>query len=173
MLHNSSLQSLNQVIDIIESIQKLPKSNLQNPYSTLNIGNHIRHICDHYFALKSGIEKGIVDYNNRSRGSKIETDCIVGLAKLKLITKWIDVIQNTFSQKEQTKRIKVISEIDCLLTQSMKFDSNIAREFLYLINHTIHHAAHIGLILKHHGIEVPLNTGMAPCTMSYLREGAN
>lgn len=171
MLHNSSLQSLNQVIDIIEGIQKLPKEKLENPYFALNIGNHVRHIFDHYLALKTGVEQGVVNYNNRSRGSKIESDSNVGLAKLKLLIEWIEVVKKNHSPKKLEGKIKVLSEIDCLQTQSMEFDSNIARELLYLINHTIHHAAHIGLILKHHGIEVPLNAGMAPCTMSFLRDG--
>ena len=69
--------------------------------------------------------------------------------------------------------IQVYSEIDCLQTQNMTFKSSVAREFLYLINHTIHHAAHISLIASQHNVEIPLNTGMAPCTMTFLRSQNN
>lgn len=64
----------------------------------------------------------------------------------------------------------ITSEIDCLTTLTQKFRSNVAREALYLINHTIHHAAYIRLLLKGCGIELASHIGIAPCTATFQRE---
>lgn len=64
----------------------------------------------------------------------------------------------------------ITSEIDCLTTLTEKFRSNVAREALYLINHTIHHATYIRLLLKGCGVELASHIGIAPCTATFQRE---
>ncbi len=169
MLHKSIHQALNQVINIVNSLQDLTQTKHDYLYNELNIGNHIRHINDHFFALMEGSRIGIIDYNTRNRGSAIETDSNIAIQQVNQILDWIEVSENSHTKDDLNKAIKIISEIDCIQTQSMEFSSNIARELLYLINHTIHHTAHIGLIAKNNGIEIPLDVGMAPCTMTFLR----
>ena len=53
--------------------------------------------------------------------------------------------------------------------QSEKMTSNIGRELLYLINHSIHHMAYATLLARTHGIELPAGIGLAPGTASYER----
>lgn len=166
MLRNSVKQVINQIINMIEQLQDLPNTKRQYLYCELNIGKHIRHINDHFIALKNGINTGIIDYNCRSRGTEIETNDVIAVSQIKELLKWVE----EYNFDESNGIIKVLSEIDCLQTQSLEFQSNIAREFLYLINHTIHHAAHIGLIATAQGIEIPLNTGLAPSTLSFMRD---
>lgn len=169
MLHKSIYQALNQIVNIVKSLQDLTHTKHDYLYSELNIGNHIRHINDHFFALIEGSRTGVIDYNTRNRGTAIETNSNIALDQLHQILNWIEESKNSHTKDDLNKDIKIISEIDCLQTQSMEFYSNIARELLYLINHTIHHTAHIGLIAKNQGIKIPLDTGMAPCTMTFLR----
>ena len=169
MLLNATKQSLNQIISIIEQLDNLAKIKQQYLYCELNIGKHIRHINDHFFALKQGINTGIIDYNNRNRGTKIETQSCVALSQLQQLIAWLEHNEHELSIAEMNKSIKVFSEIDCLHTQSMEFSSTVGREMLFLINHTIHHAAHIALIAKNQGVDIPLNTGMAPSTMNFLK----
>jgi hypothetical protein len=169
MLLDSIKQSLNQIITSLEQIHKQSTLKQQYLYCELNIGKHVRHINDHFLAVKQGLVTGIIDYNGRNRGTDIETNSDIALQQIHDLISWIDTDIGKFNEKEINKQIKIFSEIDCQETQSMEFSSTIAREFLYLINHTIHHAAHIALIAKYHDVEIPLNTGMAPCTMTYLR----
>jgi len=66
--------------------------------------------------------------------------------------------------------VVVISEIDCAQSIVQRFDSSVDREFLYLINHTLHHLAYVGLVLSHAGLALPPHVGVAPGTASFLRQ---
>lgn len=169
MLLNSTRTALQQIVSVIEIVLSLNPIKKDYLYIECNLGKHIRHICDHFLALKHGIITQLVDYNRRNRGTKIEHDSDVALIQLMEIIDWLDSYETNTNVIDLNQEIQVFSEIDCLQTQNMTFKSNIAREFLYLINHTIHHAAHITIIANQQGVEIPQNTGMAPCTMSFLR----
>ena len=169
MLLNSTKTALQQIVSVIETVQNLNSIKKNYLYIECNLGKHIRHICDHFLALKHGINTKLVDYNNRNRGTKIETDSDVAMLQLQQLIDWLKSYETETNLVDLDQDIQVFSEIDCLQTQNMNFKSTVAREFLYLINHTIHHAAHISIIAKQHGVEIPLNTGMAPCTMTFLR----
>ena len=41
------------------------------------IGEHTRHIIEFYFCLMNGLEKKVVNYDNRKRERQIETDPVV------------------------------------------------------------------------------------------------
>jgi uncharacterized damage-inducible protein DinB len=169
VLLKSVKTSLEQIIAIVDALHTLPKTRLDNLYTEQNIGKHIRHISDHFYAVKHGIISDMINYNERNRGTNIETDSISAVNQLNELIGWLDGINNQYNDESIHQEVMIYSEVDCLQTLSMKFKSSLARELLYLINHTIHHAAHIGLICQRNGIEIPLNTGMAPCTMTYLR----
>lgn len=169
MLLNSTKTALQQIVSVIETVQSLNPIKKDYLYIECNLGKHIRHICDHFLALQHGINTQLVDYNNRNRGTEIEIDSDVALLQLQQLIDWLQSCETKNSIIDLDQDIQVFSEIDCLQTQNMTFKSNVAREFLYLINHTIHHAAHISIIAKQQGVEIPLNTGMAPCTMTFLR----
>lgn len=169
MLLKSIKQSLDQILVIVDQLKSLNEIKQQYLYCELNIGKHVRHINDHFLALKHGINTGVIDYNRRNRGTTIETNIDTALTDIQQLITWLENYENSTNDEEIHKPIKIFSEIDCLNTINQQFNSTIARELLYLINHTIHHAAHIGLIAKNQGIEIPLNTGMAPCTMTFLR----
>lgn len=165
MLLNSVKQTLSQVTYIIDKIQDLSVSEKQYLYCKLNIGSHIRHINDHFLAVKQGMETGLIDYNSRNRGSKIESDAQLALGVLDDLHEWID----SCDFEAMNSDIRVLSEINTVQTESLEFQSSLAREFLYLINHTIHHTAHIGLIARNQGIDIPIDSGLAPCTKTFLR----
>jgi len=173
MLLKSLKQSIDQIISIVEQLQNLNEVKQQYLYCELNIGKHIRHITDNFLALIHGINTGVIDYNRRNRGTKIETSIDAALTDLQQLISWLKNYESSTKGEEIHKAIKIFSEIDCLHTINQEFNSTIARELLYMINHTIHHAAHIGLIAKNQGIEIPLNTGIAPCTMTFLRAHNN
>jgi len=173
MLLNSTKTALQQIVRVVEMIQNTNTIKKNYLYSECNIGKHIRHICDHFLALKQGISTHLVDYNIRNRGTEIEINCDVAMMQLQELIDWLDLCENKTIGIDLNQDIQVYSEIDCSQTQNMTFRSNIAREFLYLINHTIHHAAHITIIAYHHGVNIPIHTGMAPCTMTHLRTKTN
>jgi len=157
-------ESLEQLSQILETLNTVPKPLADTVYVEANVGKHLRHNFDHLNALKTGLQTGTVDYNRRTRDSAVECDRLLAAQQLSVLQLWVD----TDDLSNQT--LSVISEISCHNMQSMEFTSNLHREILYMINHTIHHAAHIKLLLVQYGIKLPERIGLAPGTATHLRQ---
>lgn len=164
MLRNSVLNSLSQILDIIHLVHSLPESTAIEFYRDKNAGKHIRHVLDHFYAFLPAQQTGILDYNLRNRESVVEKDWVAAKTQL------LDVIEKLKVLPINDKDLSVISEIDVSDTQNEICQSNIRRELLYLINHTIHHAAYIKLLAQICEITLPAHIGIAPSTASYLRK---
>ncbi len=163
-LHKSSCSSLEQILAILTAVHQKQIDHSQEIYISAGVGRHIRHIIDHYSALKNGLDSGVVDYNQRTRNSVIETNLFSAKEKIQKISDWLN------NQEDCNKDVIVNSEIDCEQSINQKFSSNKDRELLYLINHTIHHAAYIKLQLQKFEVYLPEQIGVAPCTASHLRQ---
>ena len=163
-LHKSSCASLDQIQIILKAIHQKQIESSKEYYINAGIGRHVRHIIDHYIALKKGLESGEADYNQRSRNSVLETNLDSANKKIQQLIDWVNHLDESNSQ------LIVYSEIDCDDSINQKFSSNKDRELLYLINHTIHHAAYIKLLLQQFPIKLPDYIGIAPSTATHLRE---
>lgn len=161
-LRDATIEALDQIRALITAVNDAggPAENL---YATSGIGRHVRHVVDHFRALQAGIESGIVNYDVRHRDSDMEQHADLGLDEIQDLISWL---RN--STTDETP-VEVVSEISCLHDESKQFQSNIRRELLYLINHTIHHAAYAALIARQHGVEPDAGIGLAPATATFLR----
>lgn len=164
MLREALLQSLDQIRRILDRLDALASPDGGWLYAETGIGRHLRHINDHFLALIEGGEAGWVDYNRRHRDSPVECDLQAGRDQLEGILDWCR------ETELEERSLRIVSEIDCRASHSLSFESNLSRELLYLINHTIHHAAYIRLRLAQEGVELPPDIGLAPGTASYLRD---
>lgn len=163
MMRTALANSLEQLNDILVELEQMPGQLADSVYREANVGQHIRHVFDHMLAIKLAVEEGVVDYDKRDRGNEVETDRLMASQQLSLLRLWIQ------TEDFDDRRVSVASEIDCANTKRMHFDSNLNREILYVINHTIHHAAHIKLVLAQFGINLPAHIGVAPGTASFNR----
>ncbi|EAR08207.1 DinB family protein [Reinekea blandensis] len=128
-----------------------------------SIGQHVRHILDHYRAVKTGIEENCIDYNRRHRNSPVEHCPESALETINELKHWLST--GAFTNND----IAVISEICLNTTQSERLHSNLSRELLYLINHSIHHMAYSSVLAKQLNINLPAHIGLAPGTRTHLR----
>lgn len=165
MMRTALANALEQFNDILVELEQIPGQLSDNVYREANVGQHMRHVFDHMLAIKLAIGEGLVDYDKRDRGNEVETDRLMASQQLSLLRLWIQ------TEDFDDRKVSVASEIDCENTQRMLFDSNLNREILYVINHTIHHAAHIKLLLAQYGINLPAHIGIAPGTASFNRRG--
>ena len=156
-------KSLEQLQVILTELNRLPTQLGNEVYLDANVGRHLRHVLRNAEALKQALDTGLVEYDQLDRGNAVETDRLMAMQQLSLLRLWVQ------TEDLDNRRIAVASEIDCDNTQRMQFDSNLHREILYVINHTIHHAAHIKLALKQFGIALPDAIGIAPGTATHLR----
>lgn len=163
-LTSALVATLSQIQQVLTILRTPPIPAHSNVYVENDIGLHVRHVMDHVQAFLAGVQSGEVDYNVRYRNSLCETDPDIASTQLDAI---MDMIQGT---KVVAGTLSVVSEVDCVATRSERFESNAAREVLYLINHTIHHAAYIRLLLRNSGIVLPEHIGVAPSTATFRRE---
>ena len=171
MLRDALLDCLLQVETVLNAWEQAPDA-----FVELGVGRHLRHIYDHFLAAQPAAlcahnnNDVSIDYNSRNREALIERDLLASQQALAALLQWCqqlpadDVLFNY--------PVVVISEVNCLQQTSASFNSYIARELLYLMNHAIHHLAYIKLLLCGVGIELPSHVGIAPSTASYQRQRA-
>lgn len=158
----------NANLDVLEQLKSLIR-HCYNIYadpddaSHSGIGQHVRHVLDHYRAFRQGLDARCVDYNLRTRNSPSETCPETALRQIDDIMAWLARLDIPSAP------IQVISEIALQRTRCEQMPSHTEREMLYLINHAIHHMAYAALLARQQGVPVPTTIGLAPGTASYQR----
>ncbi len=161
-LVESNIEVLQQVESFLQSLTAEQYIEISHN-NQFGIGRHLRHILDMYSALQEGVLGGIVDYDKRSRGSKIESDIMAAAEALQAMIAWM---QQSFSV-DATINIK--TEINTSKTKSTTLASTISRELCYLSSHTVHHLAYMALLARSLGVKTDPSHGVAPATASYQR----
>jgi len=160
-LNRANIEVLGQLKELLTCCRSLY---CRTPGSSVaGIGEHVRHVLDHYRAFQAGMLSDCVDYNYRTRNSIEETDPLIASQHIDGLVDWLA------GNELMPATIQVISEINLLHSHSEKMISTPARELLYLINHSIHHMAYAALLAKTNDIAVPAHIGLAPSTVSYQR----
>jgi len=128
-----------------------------------SVGAHIRHIQDHVRAALDGAEDGFIAYDrdgtSRRRGSPVETDRSLCRQELRELAERLDA----FSRQDgavQVEKILVPGEDPVVL------ESSLAREFAFVMHHSVHHNAVIAAQLRSLGYELPADFGVAPATLA-------
>ncbi|MBT5032837.1 MAG: hypothetical protein HOM55_11140 [Proteobacteria bacterium] len=158
---NANVEALQKIIELIRiasgtSYHKTP------PTGGSTIGRHVRHVLDHFDALKTGLAKGKIDYDQRHRDCVIETDARLATTHTKSIIDWL------LKHAKTDKALNIKTEVSAVLQQPQTVSSSLKRELVYLMNHTIHHSAYTALLLKSFGEVVDESIGLAPATQIYL-----
>lgn len=135
------------------------------PQGQSSIGEHTRHIVDHYASVLAGVQSGIVNYESRDRGGRLEQDFELCLATLDGIAKELSEIRAEILNR----RVEVV-QIATLDREPCVFASSLDRELAFLSGHTIHHLSTMLLVARLAGIEVPCELGMAFSTQAAQSE---
>jgi hypothetical protein len=138
------------------------------PHFASSAGAHMRHILDHYSALKDGLSKGLVNYNKRNRYSNVETCPQSALLQWQDIEKWIIEV----SQLDADMPITVVCETSVYETKNTHTKSTLARELVFVSSHAIHHFSLMAVINSLLGNKDEANFGVAPSTATYTRQQA-
>ena len=160
MLTNITSDTFAQLRSIIDQLDKDQFSEKLELLNFSSIGQHVRHVLEFYVCLSQGIKSGTVDYDKRVRNLSIETNPNYAIVIL-------DELSNVFCCEEIE---------DTALTNSIEYNgvileanSSVSRELIYLIEHSIHHYAIIGIALKSHfgDVKIPENFGVAYSTKKH------
>ncbi len=124
--------------------------------SDATIGQHTRHLLEFYQCLLAQMDHGQVNYDERRRDSQLEESTATALTA-------IDEIEGALSQLTSKAPLTVCGTA----TGGERVATNVDRELLYNLEHSIHHLAiiKIGLKLVAPMIELPSTFGVAPSTL--------
>lgn len=138
------------------------------PHFSSSAGAHMRHILDHYLALKEGLCVGVVNYNKRNRHASFESCPKAALNVWQDIEEWL----STIDLQQADKPLVVICETSVYQTQNTQTDSTLARELVFVSSHAIHHFSLLTVMSSILGIQTESQFGIAPSTASYIRQQA-
>lgn len=166
---SSHQKVLSQAIELLKEIPHTDYTEIRQPFFHSSIGQHIRHILDHFTALQSGFDQDFVNYNIRHRHSQIEQLPELAKVQCETLQQWL----GNLVQEDLDKSFIVESEISVSHQHSVKVRSNLARELLFVNSHAIHHYAMIKVIRLLQNAEVPSEFGFAPATLTYMHHSAS
>jgi len=131
-----------------------------------SIGGHYRHCLDHFTSLLRALDRGEVDYDQRDRDPRLESD--PGLAAE--VTRGIRAALGAFSAEVLAARVPTRCAVSYSGMPAPAFESTLGRELVYAVAHTIHHFALIAFLARGMGLALPDHFGVAPSTVAHRRQ---
>jgi hypothetical protein len=130
------------------------------PAASGSIGEHVRHCLDHVSALVSANPSFCLSYDRRDRGTPVETDPAEALRCIQLLRIKVAVGRWSTRLDDPICVMSVVARGGVMVPGM----STLARELAFVLNHTIHHQATIGILASLYGSDVPDGFGYAPST---------
>lgn len=131
-----------------------------NTDDTSSIGEHIRHIISFFVAFNSGVTTKEINYDQRIRNKKVETNVV--FAKT-LLNKQIEL---TFLNLDQNNVDAMVQTTENGQTAC----STLGRELMALQSHTTHHLALIKPMIQSLNIEINNKIGRSQSTIDYHKK---
>ena len=129
-----------------------------------SIGGHVRHCLDHFDALLSAVKSRTLCYDGRSRGTIIETHRLAALGALRI--KAGELAATDWRSPAAPISLTVLLSADEPPAETI---TTLDRELAFVLSHTIHHCALIGLMAASMGLSLPDSFGCAPSTLAYRK----
>jgi hypothetical protein len=162
LIIDDNIRFLEQGLQLLKGIADEHYTHVEPPLYRNGVGAHIRHCLDHYVGLLDGIACAVVDYDARAREVEIETDRSYAISCIEAL------VERLKSLPENDSDRAIACKMDCGSEDVQRMSSSsVRRELQFLISHTVHHYALIGMMLKHQGIEPHPDFGVAPSTLRY------
>jgi hypothetical protein len=154
----------NIFVQLSESIKQLSPTEYTQPSNILfnaTIGQHVRHIIELFIELEKGYDYGTVNYENRKRDYRIETD-------KEFATELLQKIYSNINRPDKYLLLEAGYDEDS--SETLTIQSNYYREVVYNLEHTVHHMALIRVgINEVSNIRLPEGFGVASSTIKYRK----
>jgi DinB superfamily len=132
------------------------------PYNA-SIGQHYRHVLDHFLCLEAGALSGEIDYDNRARDPQLETD----LRFARATTERLICSFSNYQFDQLTEHCTVCYSVGYGNATPVRLLSVVARELAFCIGHAVHHYAIVRLLCDSVGVGVVPEFGVAPSTLKH------
>src|SRR5438552_13176392 len=124
-----------------------------------SIGGHVRHCLDHVRALLGACDTGLLDYDQRDRGTSIESDRAAALGAIRALRNRLDMLPDDIL--DRPIQLSVLMNSD---GRPIEVGTTVGREMASVLSHTIHDSAPISTMVKILGGWLPDRFGYAPST---------
>lgn len=158
--------ALHQLQTLLERLTPAVYRYAFGPTRRQSLGKHVRHILDHYDALLAGAGVGSIDYENRRRDERLETEPSLAVARLVVIGTVLSCLE-----AHQSVTLKVRYPVEGA-SGCLSLTTSLARELAFLTSHTVHHMALLGMMAESLGVDLPVNFGVHPSTLRFWRRDA-
>jgi hypothetical protein len=133
-----------------------------------SIGGHYRHCLDHFRSLLDAAIQGDLNYDQRERGTLIESDRFAALNATRELRESYEHLDPMFLMRS----LNVTCKTSYATSGSQASPSTVGREIMYSVAHAVHHYALIGVMCGVMGLRVPTGFGVAPSTLKHQADAA-
>jgi uncharacterized damage-inducible protein DinB len=130
----SALRILDQLRNVVESIESNDFCAPSEALSGSTIGQHLRHTLEFFICFENGFKNGILNYDKRAHDKLIESDKYLALSTIESIK---DFVKNI----DLNKNLQLEVSYDITSDSFAVVDTNALRELVYNIEHAVHHMA--------------------------------
>lgn len=127
------------------------------------IGGHYRHCLDHFTSLLRALDADTVDYDQRARDVRIESQPEFALA----LTRQMRAQLERLPLGALDLPVRARCEVSYAQGDSPVTGSTFGREMVYAIAHAIHHYALISVMARLMDAKLPEHFGVAPSTLAH------
>jgi hypothetical protein len=161
-LSHACLTILSQLENALSQISEHDFSKPSRVLSNSTMGQHLRHTLEFFICLRSGFEKGIVNYDKRAHDKLIESDKFIALSSIQGIKEFVQA-----NNQDQPLKLEVGYEKDS--EDCVTIETNYFRELTYNIEHAVHHMAimKIGIREVADYVTLPPDFGIAVSTIRH------
>jgi uncharacterized damage-inducible protein DinB len=158
---------LRQLADVIRALTDEQYRRKPVGVVASNVGGHVRHCLDHVEALLAGVEKGEVNYDQRRRGTEVETSREAALDVIRRQERQLLAFPSHSERRPLRLAVMVSSSLPATTVET-----TVGRELAFVLSHTVHHNALIAVMALTLGVPVPDRFGYAPSTIAHLEKAA-
>lgn len=163
----SLLQASEEVLvqgrELLASLDDYPYARKSSGVFAASVGEHYRHVLDHFHCLLEGLSVERVDYDRRQRERRLEADRAYALAMTEFMLHELRQIPRPVFEQEITVAYSVAYHGS--LPETMV--STVARELAFCIGHAVHHYAIIRMLCAEMGAQLTPEFGIAPSTVKH------
>jgi uncharacterized damage-inducible protein DinB len=164
-LEQANRSRLEEIILLLDQIPSQLYAEPQGVLSASTIGQHFRHIIEFYICLHQGHSSSLINYDERKRDLRIETD--QNFAKKCCI----DFIQ-FLDECEGDRPLTLLADMSAQNSVPTALPTSFYRELAYVMDHAVHHLAIIKIALSQAQVTVDEHIGVAASTLRFRAECA-